>query len=677
MTQNPLLTESPHPFAAVPFDRLKEEHFLPALKEAIAKAKQKIKELEEDSSPPNFANTLVPLDYLGLEVERISSTFFNLNSAETNAEIQAIAKEFSPLLTAFGNDILLNDALFARIEQVWQQGEQEDLNPEQQRLLEKTYRAFMRNGARLDAAGKEKLRTIDAELSGLSLQFGENLLAATNAYQLFLVETDLEGLPDWAKQAAADEAEAAGRPGEFLITLQMPSYLPFMMYADRRDLREKLHRAYGSKAFADQFDNRDVVLQIARLRFQRAQLLGFATHADFVLQERMAEQPQKVMDFLEDLASQARPAAERELQELSAFAQSRDGLDQLQAWDMAYYTEKRKQERFAIDDDKLKPYFPLAQTLNGAFAVAEKLYGLRFALREDLPVYHPEVEVYEVLNAHGHHQALFYADFFPRKGKRNGAWMTTFREQYRQDGRTYRPQVSIVCNFSKPGKDRPSLLTFQEVLTLFHEFGHALHAILAESEYPSLSGTNVYWDFVELPSQIMENWCYEKECLDLFARHYASGEDLPAGWVDKLKASAQFMEGQATLRQVSLATLDMAWHDADPTEIESVESLEEAAVEKFRLLPRVEGNNMSCQFGHLFQGAYAAGYYSYKWAEVLDADAFERFREKGIFDPETAEGFRKLLAAGGTEHPAVLFRRFRGKDPDPAALLRRAGLLAK
>ncbi len=673
--KNPLLQSFDTIFETPPFNEIKEEHFLPALEEGIKQGKEEVAAIVNNDEAPTFANTIEALEQSGTLVSRIAEIFYNLNSAETNDEIQKIARDFSPKLTEYGNDIMLNPQLFARVKAVYDTGTK-GLSEEQEMLLTKTYNAFTRNGANLGESQKAELREIDRELSGLSLQFGENVLAETNDYEMVIEdEKDLAGLPDSVKEAAAETATEKGYEGKWVFTLQYPSYVPFVTYADNRKLREELSRAFGSRAFKDNDrNNSEIVKKIARLRYQRAQLLGFENHAEYMLQERMAEHPDKVKAFLDDLLLAAKPFGKKEVDDLAAYAKKRDGIDELQKWDFGYYSEKLKQERFQIDDDKLKPYFQLEEVVSGAFKVAELLYGITFEERNDIQKYNKDVITYEVKDKGGDHLAVFYADFFPREGKRNGAWMTSYRSQKVLNGVNIRPHVSIVCNFTKPTKTKPSLLTFQEVTTLFHEFGHALHGIMANGHYASLSGTNVFWDFVELPSQVMENWCYEKECLDLFARHYETGEKIPAEMVQKLKASATFMEGYATVRQVSLARLDLAWHATNPSDVEDVAAYEASILKETDLLPPIASNNTSTSFSHIFQGGYSAGYYSYKWAEVLDADAFEYFSQKGIFNPEVASKFRSLLAAGGTRHPATLYREFRGKDPDPKALLRRAGL---
>ncbi|UGU14544.1 M3 family metallopeptidase [Sinomicrobium kalidii] len=667
------------PYGFAPFSKINPGDYLPLIKNEIENAKNEVDRITSNTEAPTFENTIAAMDYAGEFLDRITSMFFNLNSAETNEEIQKLAREVSPLLAEFGNDIRLNKELFKRIETVYHQRENLDLNTEQQTLLEKRYKSFARNGAALPEEKQKQLRDIDKQLSSLSLKFGENVLAETNKFELHLTdEKDISGLPEGAIEAARNLAESKDREG-WLFTLDYPSFLPFMTYADNRELRKKMLLASGSKAFhGDDLDNRDIVLKIARLRFERANLLGYKTHAHFVLEERMAETPQKVNDFLNELLEKAKPAAQKEFEQLQEFAREQDGIDQLQKWDGAYYTEKLKQKLFDLDDEKLKPYFKLENVINGAFTVANRLYDLNFEEVHDIDKYHEEVKTYKVTDNEGKLVALFYGDFFPRPGKRNGAWMTPYKSQYIKNGVNERPHISIVCNFTKPTKTRPSLLTFNEVTTLFHEFGHALHGMLANTTYPSLSGTSVYWDFVELPSQVLENWCYEKEALQLFAKHYETGEDLPMEFIQKIKDSSSFMEGIQTLRQLSFGLLDMSWHGVDPTSITDVKENEMKTFAVTSLYPETPETCMSTAFSHIFQGGYSSGYYSYKWAEVLDADAFELFKEKGIFNKEVANKFKdNVLSKGGTENPMILYKRFRGQEPKPDALLRRAGLLEK
>ncbi len=672
---NPLLLQ----FDKAPFEQINNSHFKPAFLEAIENARKEIDLIAKNPEAPTFENTLEALDFSGQQLDRISSVFFNLNSAEANEEIQKIAQEVSPLLSEFSNDITLNEALFKRVKTVYEQRNTLSLNPEQKTLLEKRYKSFSRNGANLDDSEKKRLREIDAELSKLKLQFGENVLAETNKYELLLTqEEDLDGLPEGSKEAAAQLAKSKNKEG-WLITLDYPSYIPFMKYAKKRALRKKLSLAFGSKGFhADELDNQENVLKIVSLRHERANLLGYETHAHFVLEERMAETPEKVQTFLTELMEKAKPASEREFVELEEFAKELDGIQQLEKWDSAYYSEKLKQKLFNLDDEKLKPYFKLENVIDGVFKVAEKLFGLTFKEVFDVEKYHDEVKTFEVYDNAENLVSLFYADFHPRPGKRGGAWMTSYKPQYTLNGKNNRPHISNVCNFTKPTTTKPSLLTFNEVTTLFHEFGHGLHGMLANTTYPSISGTSVYWDFVELPSQIMENWCYEKEALELFAFHYETGELIPMELVQKIKESATFQEGMATLRQLSFSFLDMAWHGTNPSEIKNVKAYEIKAFEGTNLFPETPETCMSTAFSHIFQGGYSSGYYSYKWAEVLDADAFAYFKENGIFNKEIAAKFKEhVLSKGGTENPMTLYKRFRGAEPKIESLLERAGLIKK
>ncbi len=676
MTKNPLLQD----FNTPPFSQIKEEDYKPAIKEAIQIAKDEINAIVENPEAPTFENTTVALDNTGNTLDRATSIFFNLNSAETNEEIQKIAKDISPWLSEFRNDMILNEELFKRVKTVYDQLSVLNLTPEQEMLLDKQYKSFARNGANLNEADKAELRKIDAELAKLSLQFGEHVLAETNAFELLITnEDDLAGLPESAKEAAKELANSKGKEG-WMITLDYPSYIPFMTYADNRELRKKLAIAFGKKGFQqNEYNNEQVVKDIVTLRHKRANLLGYKTHAHFVLEERMAETPEKVMEFLNELLEKAKPAAQREFKNLEAYAKKLDGIDQLQKWDGAYYSEKLKKELFNLDQELLKPYFKLENVIDGVFTVANKLYNLQFEEIDSIDKYHEDVKTYAVTDTDGNFVSYFYADFHPRPGKRNGAWMTSYKSQYMSNDTNERPQVSIVCNFTKPTQTKPSLLTFNEVTTLFHEFGHALHGMLANTTYKSLSGTSVSWDFVELPSQVLENWCYEKEALELFAKHYETGEVIPMEYVEKIKESASFHEGMQTLRQLSFGLLDMSWHSGDsPETITNVKEFETNAFAETKLYPDVAENCMSTSFSHIFQGGYSAGYYSYKWAEVLDADAFEYFKEEGIFNKEVADKFKNnVLSKGGTEEPMELYKRFRGREPKPDALLRRAGLIDK
>lgn len=674
---NPLLEDYSTPYNTSPFSKIKNEYFKPAFEKAIELAKKEIDNIVNNTENATFENTIVALDFSGELLNRISGIFFNLNSAETSDEIQAIAKDVSPLLSEFSNDIGLNEDLFKRIKFVYDNKNKLDLNSEQTTLLEKNYKSFVRNGANLNNDDKKTLRAIDKELSQTSLVFGENILAATNKYELHLTSsTDLLGLPDGVIEAAAITAKTKKKEG-WIFTLDFPSYLPFMTYATNRELRKEMSFAAGSKTYkGNELDNRENVLKIVQLRYQRAKLLGYKNHADFILKEQMATSPQKVNDFLKNLLQKSKPAGLKENEALTSFAKELDKIDTIQGYDADYYTEKLKQKLFDLDDEKLKPYFKLENVVNGAFTVANKLYGLNFEEIFNIDKYHEDVITYKVTDENNELVAIFYADYHPRTGKRDGAWMSSFSDQYIKDGVNYRPHIVNVCNFTKPTESKPSLLTFNEVTTLFHEFGHALHGMLANTTYPGLSGTNVYRDFVELPSQILENWCYEKEALELFAFHYETGEVIPLDLIEKIKSSANFMEATRMLRQLSFGITDMAWHTTNPNEINNVSDFEIAAMKATQIYPYIEGTCFSTSFSHIFQGGYASGYYSYKWAEVLEADAFEYFSKNGIFNREIGEKFKEfVLSKGGSEHPMELYKKFRGQEPDNDALLRRAGLL--
>ncbi len=674
MSKNPLLSS----FNEAPFSKIKSEHFKPAIESGITEARAELAAITDNSEEATFENTIEALEFTGRHLQRVTSIFFNLNAAETNPEIQQIAQEISPILTQFHNDITLNEALFDRVKHVYENQDQSLLTEEQKTLLDKKFKHFFRNGAMLSEDDKTKLRKIDERLAKLKLQFGEHVLAENNAYELWIQdESDLAGLPESIVEAAALRAKEKEKDTGWIFTLDYPSFMPFMKYAKNRELRREFYLAYGSRGYNnDERDNQKIVLEIARLRYERAQLLGYDSHAAFVLEERMAESPDNVSEFLDELLEKALPAAKKELAELEEYANQLDGLSELQKWDTSYYSEQLRNKKFDLDDERLKPYFRLENVIDGVFKVASLLFGLRFEETKDVDTYHPDVKTYRVFDQARKEVALFYADFHPRPGKRNGAWMTSYKGQYKYDGKEERPHISIVCNFTKPTESNPSLLTFNEVTTLFHEFGHALHGMLADTTYISLSGTSVHWDFVELPSQILENWCYEEEALKLFAKHYKSGDIIPIELVQKIKESANFLEGMATLRQLSHAILDMSWHHADPSEITDIKAFETKASHRTKLFPETEGTCMSTAFAHIFQGGYSSGYYSYKWAEVLDADAFAHFKEKGIFDRKVAQQFQQqILSKGGTEEPMILYERFRGRKPKIDALLERAGLV--
>ncbi|MBL4746133.1 MAG: M3 family metallopeptidase [Flavobacteriaceae bacterium] len=674
---NPLLHSFDTPFTAAPFSKIKNEHFKPAFEEAIALSKTAIDSIVSNPEIPTYENVIDAMEFSGDTLDRISSIFFNLNAAETTDELQKIAQEVSPMLSEFSNDVRLNLELFNKIKTIYLQKEQLNLTGEQLMVLEKIYIGFTRNGANLDKDQKKKLRKIDTALSKASLKFGENVLAETNAYQLIITEEEkLAGIPPTAIETAkalAKEKEITG----WVFTLDYPSYIPVVTYAKNRALRKEIAIASGKKGFQkNEFNNEEVVLEIVNLRHKRARLLGYNSHAHFVLEERMSETPENVHAFLNDLLEKATPTALKQFKELQDFAR-KDGIETLEKWDSAYYSEKLKKELFNLDDEMLKPYFKLDNVVAGVFEIAHKLYDLNFEEIFNVDIYHPTVKTYRVTDTNNKEIALFYTDFFPRKGKRNGAWMTSFKNQYIHKGVNSRPHVSIVCNFSPPTESTPALLTFNEVTTLFHEFGHALHGMLANTTYPSLSGTSVQWDFVELPSQVLENWCFEKEALTLFANHYKDHSPLPMEYIDKIKELGSFMEGLQTLRQLSFGMLDMEWHGKDPAAIKDVKSFELEAFKNTQLFSDTAENCMSTAFSHIFQGGYSAGYYSYKWAEVLDADAFAFFKETGIFNKETATLFKNnVLSKGGTIKPMDLYTAFRGKKPNNKALLKRARLIS-
>jgi len=677
-SMNPFLSAFDTPFQVPPFQAIKNEHYLPAIEKGLEQAKAEIIAITESVEAPTFANTIEALEDSGETLSKITSVLFNLNSAETSDELQKITQEASPKLTAFNNEMKQNPVLFSRIKAVYESKDQLNLTDEQKMLLDKTYKSFIRSGADLGAEGKKRFGEIAISLSKKGLQFGENVLAETNSYHLQITdEKDLAGLPEDVVARAKHEAESRKLEG-WVFTLQAPSYIPFMQYADNRDLREKLYRAYMSKALGGEKDNSELVKEIVSLREELAQLLGFETYAAYILEERMAEKPEKVSSFLQDLLSKAKEPAVKEVEELKAYMKEQGATFDLQRWDWMYFSEKLKKRKFNLDDEIVKPYFQLENVIEGVFKTAEKLFNITFEENTDIPVYHEDVIAYEV-KEEGKLKAIFFSDFFPRKGKRPGAWMTSYRDEYyNEKDEREAPIISIVCNFTPSTEDAPSLLTFNEVQTLFHEFGHALHGILANTKYKSLSGTSVYWDFVELPSQIMENWCYEKECLDLFAKHYKSGTKIPQLLIDQLKASSTFHEAYATMRQVSFGLLDMAYHNRNSEKLGSisdVEKFEKEAMAPTELFDSISDTCMSVQFSHIFAGGYAAGYYSYKWAEVLDADAFAAFKENGVFDKATAESFKEnILSKGGVQHPMVLYKKFRGKEPSVDPLLERAGL---
>ena len=670
---NPLLLPFETPYQAAPFSKIKPEHFLPAIEESIRLAKEELEELLSQPQTPTFQNTFPPLDTLGESLNRNTSLLFNLNASETTEGIQKAAQLAAPLVTDFQNALRLDSRLFDRIKFVYENTDRSTLNAEEQTLLEKKYKGFTRNGALLTEAGKKRLRSIDSTLAKHSLSFGKHVLADTQAYFLHLTqEEDLKGLPKQVIEAAGIMAQHKGLEG-WVFTLDFPSYVPFITYAENRSLRKKMVLAHGKRGFQNNKNNTiSLILEIIKLRKERAELLGYSSHASYAMEERMAESEERVHSFLSLLYDKAAPAANKEWNALEQLAQTQLEGEPIQKWDTAFLTEKLKQKQLDLDEQELKPYFELTQVLKGLFAIVGQLYGLNFSFSKKIEGYHPDVQSYEVTNDKGAFVSLLYMDFFPRSGKRGGAWMTTYLSQNKKR----RPHVSVVCNFTPPTKTTPSLLSFQEVTTLFHEFGHALHGMLANTTYASLSGTNVYWDFVELPSQLMENWCFEKAALEGFARHYQTGKTLPENLIVKLKKKAQFQQGLQTLRQLSFALLDLSFHNDKANEIEDVKDHEMKVMAPFQRTPSIPENIICTAFSHIFQGGYAAGYYSYKWAEVLDADAFEYFKEQGILNPKIAKEFASsILSKGGTEHPMKLYKRFRGKEPNIEALLNRSGLI--
>ncbi|MGA9211304.1 M3 family metallopeptidase, partial [Kaistella sp.] len=664
--QNPLLQTFTTKYQSVPFNDIKEEHFLPAFQELIKTSEKEITEIVENKEEPTFENVIEALAFSSEQLEIVSSIFFNLNSAETNDEIQKIAQEVSPLLTEYSAKISQNEALFNKIKKVYDEKEKYNLNEEQQMLLNETYKGFVRSGALLNDCDKEKFKNISIELSKKSLQFGQNVLAETNNYFKHISdEKDLTGIPEAILQQYREEAKERNLDG-FVVTLQYPSFLPLMTYAENRELRKELALANGKKSFQNnEFDNQNLIKEIISLKQEKAKLLGYENYAEYVLEERMAKSPEKVKVFLNELLEKAKPFAEKEISALKALAKA-DGIEEMESYDHTFYAEKLRKQKFDIDDEELKPYFQLEKVQDAVFGLAKSLFGLEFKETTEIQKYNDEVKTYEIFED-GKFKALLYADYFPRKGKRAGAWMTSFKNQFIKNGENNRPHISVVCNFSKPitigsNIDTPSLLTFQEVTTLFHEFGHALHGVLANTTYPNLSGTSVKWDFVELPSQFLENYCYEPEFLKTFAKHYQTGEVLPNEKIQKISDSKNFMEGYQTLRQIGFGILDMGYH-TQPEKVNDIKTFEVEETKATNLYPSNPETAMSTSFSHIFQGGYSAGYYSYKWAEVLDADAFQYFKENGIFNPEIAAKYKILLSSGGTKDPMKLYVDFRGSEP--------------
>ena len=670
---NPLLAAWDTPHETPPFSEIKLADYEPASDAAIACSRAEIDAIVNNPRKPTFGNTIVALERQGELLNRIAGLFFNLLEADTSDEMQQIAQRVQPKLTELSNDISLNPELFARVKQVYEHPGR--LRKEDRKLLEDTYQSFARSGAALSDADKELYRKYTSELSGLTLRFGQNALAATNAFTLNITDPKVVAeLPAFVREGMAAEAKARGEKG-WTVTLQHPSYLPFMTYSSNRELKEKLWKASNSRALGGEFDNTEIVKKIANTRLKIANLLGYKCYADYVLERRMAENTKTVNDFLAELLAATKSYADADYRTVSDYAATLGFKGQLMPWDWSYYTEKYKDEKYALNDELVKPYLKLENVKKGVFMLANKLYGLNFTPDDKIEVYHPDVTAYDVTDADGRFMAVLYLDFFPRESKRSGAWMTEFRGTKIEDGKEIRPLVSLVMNFTKPTETAPSLLTFDELETFLHEFGHALHGMLGEGKYESQTGTNVYRDFVELPSQLMENWATEKEFLDLWAVHYETGEPMPAEIVDRIVAAQNYLAAYANVRQLSFGMTDMAWHTLTEPFEGDVEQFEAVSMAPTQVLPVVPGTAMAPAFGHIFSGGYAAGYYGYKWAEVLEADAFSLFKEKGIFNREAASSFREnVLAKGGTEHPMELYVRFRGHKPETRALIEKMGL---
>ena len=672
---NPFFSKYRTPHETAPFEKIKLEHYMPAFEKGIADGQQEINAIVMQRSTPTFENTIVALENSGKLLDRVSNVFYNLLSSESNDEMMELSQKLQPMLSSYSNDIMLNDRLFKKVKYVYDNQDQYGLNAEQKMLLKKTYEGFESSGATLSPEDKEKYKKISQELGQLSLQFGQNALKATNAYELLLTENDLDGLPQSVKDAAALAAKAKGKDG-YLITLQATSFAPFLKYSSRRDLREKVYRAYNTNCTSGEYDNTELVKRIAELRLEMAQLLGSDNYAEYTLKKRMAQNEENVYELLNELVDSYKSTALQEVKEIQGFAIGMEGKNfELMPWDFSYYSEKLKDAKYSLNDEILKPYFPLESVKKGVFGLATTLFGITFEKNDKIQTYHEEVEAFDVKDKDGKFLAVLYTDFHPRDGKRAGAWMSSFKGQWIDGKDNSRPHVTIVMNFTRPTENKPALLTYVEVETFLHEFGHALHGMLANTTYGSMSGTSVYRDFVELPSQFMENYMGEKAFLDTFAAHYETGEKIPAELVAKIKESANYNVGYGCLRQVSFGLLDMAFHSIEePIQGDLIE-FERNAFEQTQILPFVDGAIFSTSFGHIFAGGYAAGYYGYKWAEVLDADAFGLFQEEGLFDQESAKSFRtNILEKGGTEDPMELYKKFRGHEPTIDALMKRDGI---
>ena len=675
--ENPLLTESTAPFGAPQFDKIRNEHYLPAFEQGIAEAKAEIDAIVANQEEPTFENTIEAMEYAGQTLSKVASIFYALMEAHTNETLQQIAEEISPMLTEYSMYVSLNNDLFQKVKAVYEKRNELGLDKDQMTLLEDSYKSFVKGGANLSDEDKELYSKWSEELSLTTLQFSKNVLAATNAYTLHITdEADLGGLPEFVKTMGAETAAEKGLEG-WAFTLDYPSYSPFLQYSTNRDLRKQIWTAYNTRAIGGENDNTEIVKKIIDLRIKIANILGYETYAAYALEDRMSKDKKTVDEFIMELLKPSMPFAKKDVADVFEYAK-KNGFegDQLLSWDFTYWSERYKEAEYSLSSEELKPYFQLESCIDAVFGLASRLYGITFEERNDVPVYHQDVKVYEVKDADGSHLALFYADFFPRASKRGGAWMTDFRGQSVRDGVEYRPFVTIVCNFTKPTAYAPALITHDELTTFLHEFGHALHGILAKGRYPSLTGTSVSRDFVELPSQIMENWAYEPEYLNSFAKHYQTGESIPAELIEKIVAAKNYLAGYAQVRQLHFGYLDMAWHSLTEVPAVSTIEFEQNVLAPYAVLPAVEGAAFSTSFSHIFAGGYSAGYYSYKWAEVLEADAFSLFKEKGIFNTEVANSFRtNILEKGGSEDEAVIYRNFRGHDPEPEALMKKLGLV--
>lgn len=677
MKKNPLLTESTAPFGAPQFDKIENEHYLPAFEAGIAEAKAEIDAIVANPDEPTFENTIEAMEYSGETLDRVAGIFYNLMEADTDDEMQAIAEQVAPKLTEYSMYVSLNEPLFERVKAVYEKKDGLGLDKDQMKLLEDNYKSFVRGGANLSAEDKELYSKWSEELSLATLQFSKNVLAATNAYVLNVTDSaDLAGLPEYVKTMGAETAKEKGLEG-WAFTLDAPSYVPFLKYCSDGELRRQMWTAYNTRATSGEFDNTDIVRNIVDLRIKIANILGYDTYADYALEERMAKSRTTVNDFVMDLLEPSLEFARKDVAAVYAFAK-KNGFEgsALMPWDFSFWSEKYQQAEYALRAEELKPYFQLENCIDAVFGLATRLYGISFTELDNVPVYHEDVKVYEVKDADGSHLALFYADFFPRESKRGGAWMTEFRGQSIKDGVERRPFISTVMNFTKPTADAPALITHDELTTFLHEFGHALHGMFAQGRYGSLTGTNVSRDFVELPSQIMENWAFEPEYLNSFAKHYQTGEPIPAELIEKIVAAKNYLAGYGQVRQLHFGYLDMAWHSLTELPAMGTIEFEQSTLAPYAVMPSVEGAAFSTSFSHIFSGGYSAGYYSYKWAEVLEADAFSLFKEKGIFNTDVAASFREnILSKGGTEDAAVLYRNFRGHDPQPEALMEKLGLV--